>query len=420
MSRTLSRRQVVQVAGVGIAGAATGWGATPLRTAAAQSDAAQIEIGLLQSFAEPDHPAMQLIDAFNALDLGVQVTGTGYGANYEEVLQRAQANISAQIGPALVVTGWKYALFADAALNIVDLREVAGDQLAPVLDRYRPWVVDIVRVGDKIAGLPFALSTPVLYYNQDLFTEAGIDPAAPLRTWDDVAAVATQLKEETAIEAALTGGIDEWEAQSFIQNSGGRVLDDGGQAVFDSPEAVAGLSVWTSLREAGHYLPMANDQMLPAFLGGNVAMYFTSIAGLRNIANGADFTVMTTEYPANGDRPTSMPSGGNFLGIYTPEPEQQQAAWTFLDFASSPDGVAIWNQTGYLVATTDELEPLPGQEPAYRQMESGLTNETIWPGPRGLEALSVFNDWIGRIVNGTVSVEDGTRDGNAAVAALLP
>ncbi len=53
-------------------------------------------------------------------------------------------------------------------------------------------------------------------------------------------------------------------------------------------------------------------------------------------------------------------------------------------------------------------------------MEAGLTNETIWPGPRGLEALSVFNDWIGRIVNGTVSVEDGTRDGNAAVAALLP
>nr|MBA2520707.1 carbohydrate ABC transporter substrate-binding protein [Chloroflexia bacterium] len=172
MSRhRLTRRHTLRLAGAGagLAGATIAGQIRSTRTARAQADGVEIEIGLLQGFAEPDHPAMQLIDAFNEQDLGVQVAGTSYGANYEEVLQRAQANISAQIGPSLVTTGWKYALFADAALDIVDLREVGGDQLDTVLGRYRPWVVDIVRVGDKIAGLPFALSTPVLYYNQDLF-----------------------------------------------------------------------------------------------------------------------------------------------------------------------------------------------------------------------------------------------------------
>jgi len=91
--------------------------------------------------------------------------------------------------------------------------------------------------------------------------------------------------------------------------------------------------------------------------------------------------------------------------------------WRWRSFSTT---CAIWNETGYLVATTDALPPLPGQEPAYRQMEAGLTNETIWPGPRGLEALSVFNDWMARVVRGQVAVEDGMRDGAAAVAALLP
>lgn len=419
-SRQLSRRTALRaMAGTAVAGAGNlAFGAIP--TVARQGSTTEIEIALLQGFSETDHPAMKMINAFNARGLGVEVTGTSYGANYEEVMQRAQANISAQIGPAIVVTGWKYALFADAALNIVDLREVGGDATDEVLARYRPWVVDIVRVGDKLAGLPFAVSTPILYYNRDLFAQAGLDPERGPSTWDEAAEFAVALSTGAEIDGAIVGEVNEWTAQSFIQNNGGRVLDDGGKADFDSGEAIAGMAVWDALRSDGHYLPIANDQMRPAFLAGNVPMYFTSVAGLAAISAGAEFELGTAEFPATGNQPKSMPSGGNFLGVYTQDPEQQAAAWAFLDFASSTEGVTIWNETGYLVATTDAIPPLPGQEPAYAQMEAGLTNETIWPGERGLEALSVFNDWMARIVNGDVPVEDGMTDGNAAVAALLP
>lgn len=416
-SRRFSRRTALgAVAGSTVAGSLV-FGAPP--TIARQGGAAAIEIGLLQSFAEPTHPAMKMIDAFNARGLGVEVTGTSYGANYEEVMQRAQANISAQIGPAIVVTGWKYALFADAALNIVDLREVGGDATDAVLARYRPWVVDIVRVGDKLAGLPFAVSTPILYYNRDLFAQAGLDPEVAPATWDEVTGAAAALTAAAEIDGAIVGEVNEWTAQSFIQNNGGRVLDDDGQAVFDSAEAVAGMAVWDALRTDGHFLAIANDQMRPAFLAGNVPMYFTSVASLAALSAGAGFELGTAAFPATGDQPKSMPSGGNFLGVYTQDADQQAAAWTFLDFASSTEGATIWNDTGYLVATTDDIPPLPGQEPAYVQMEAGLTNETIWPGERGLEALSVFNDWMARVVNGDVPVDQGMRDGNAAVADLL-
>lgn len=418
----LTRRSAVKgfAAAAGTTALATSTVFSPLPVIASRQSNASIEIGLPLFLADPAHPAMQLIDTFNAKGNGVQVTGTNYGANYEETMQRAQANISAGIGPAIVVTGWKYALFADAALNIVDLREVGGDKTDAVLDRYRPWVVDIIRLGDKLAGLPFAVSTPIMYYNRELMVEAGLDPNPSLTTWANVSEVAQALRDNTSIEAAVLGEANEWTAQTFIQNNGGRVLDDEGKAVFDSDEAIGGMQVWDQLRNDGHFVAMANDQMRPAFLAGNAAMYFSSVASLAAIKESAAFNLGTAEFPSTGDQAKSMPSGGNFLGVYTEDAEQQQAAWEFLDFVSSTEGATIWNGSGYMIATNDEIEMIEGQEPAYAQMDAGLTNETIWPGERGLEALVVFTDWMTRIVNGQTSVEEGMVEGNAAVADLLP
>lgn len=412
----LSRRSALRLAGVSLAVAGTaGLGS---RRVVAQSNT-EIEIALLTSFATPESPAMKLIDAFNATGVGVTVTGTDYGASYQDVLQKVQANIAANIGPTLANTGWKYARFADAALNIVDLAAVDQAKTDALLAKYRPWVADIVRVDGKVVGLPFALSTPVLYYNRELFTQAGLDPEVAPKTWDEAATFATALKE-AGVEAPIVGGIDEWEAQSFIQNNGGFVLDSEGKAVFDSEEAIGGMAVWTGLREAGHFAPLASDQVIPTFLGGNAGMLFTSVAALGTINMNAAFEVGTGVYPATGDKPKLMPSGGNFLGMYTEDEEKQQAAFAFHDFVSSTEGVTIWNETGYLIATNDDIPHLPGQEVGYEQMNAGLTTETIWPGPRGLEALAVFNDWVSKIVNGTVDVESGMKDGNKAVADLLP
>ena len=59
-----------------------------------------------------------------------------------------------------------------------------------------------------------------------------------------------------------------------------------------------------------------------------------------------------------------------------------------------------------------------GELTARLLREAGLTSETIWPGARGLEALTVHIDWITRIVNGAVSVPDGLRGSREAVEKL--
>jgi multiple sugar transport system substrate-binding protein len=418
---TISRRTVLHFAGAGVA-AATAAGSTvfsPLATIAKQGSNVEIEFAINQSFSEPAHPAMKQIEAFNAKNLGVTVKGTSYGASYEEIMQRAQANISAGIGPAIILTGWKYALFADAALGLTDLREVGGDQTETILARFQPWVADIIRVGDKIAGLPQSVSTPILYYNKDMFAQAGLAEDVSLATWDDVAAATEQIKTNTSVETPLVGGITGWSAQAFIQNNGGFILDDQYKAVFDSAEAIGGMQVWETLRNNGTYTAIPDDQQVPAFLAGSAAMYFVSSASLASLRSNASFEIGTAEFPANGANSKLLPSGGNFLGVYTEDEEQKAAAWKYLDFVSSTEGATIWNETGYMVATLDDIPPLPGSEPAYAQAASGLTAETIWPGARGLEALIVFADWTTKMVMGEVTVEEGMADCFAAINDLI-
>jgi multiple sugar transport system substrate-binding protein len=99
--------------------------------------------------------------------------------------------------------------------------------------------------------------------------------------------------------------------------------------------------------------------------------------------------------------------------------DQQEAALEFLKFCATPEAMSLWLKTGYLNTTRHKL-PIPaGQEPAYAQLADGLTAETIWPGPRGLEALKVHIDWISRIVNRSVTVGDGLKGSKEAVTKLI-
>jgi sn-glycerol 3-phosphate transport system substrate-binding protein len=48
----------------------------------------------------------------------------------------------------------------------------------------------------EIVAMPFNNSVPLLYYNKDLFTAAGLDPNKPPTTWDELVTAAKALTKE--------------------------------------------------------------------------------------------------------------------------------------------------------------------------------------------------------------------------------
>lgn len=395
------------------AGATTGAAGT---TAPAMAGRA-VEIEVSHIFAGETHPMQLLINAFNAKNTGVTAKSRIDGTDYTVALQKAQASLAAGRPPAVVTTGWKYAPFAESALGIVSLDEVGGSEAKEIYARYPDNVLKIVNLKGKIVGLPFAFSSPVLYYNQDLFKEAGLDPMKPPATWDEAYAMGETLKGKG--KQALGFNIDEWTAQSFVQGNGGNVLDDNGKVVFDSAETVGGYKVWLQSVQKGYFTAAKADEVRAAWTAGSVGMYVNSIASLGGFRAAVKAQFATAPFPTIGGKPRRMQSGGNFLGVYAKDRDQRRGAWEFLKFVSSEEGAQIWSKVGYMNATRWKVEVLPGQEAAYTHLAEGLTTETIWPGARGLEALKVYNDWLQKWVAAPTSVESTVQQAKTEVSALL-
>ncbi|WP_411196117.1 ABC transporter substrate-binding protein, partial [Rhizobium sp.] len=84
------------------------------------------------------------------------------------------------------------------------LKEFAQNDLivpVPMTDdekkSYYPHIVDTVTFEGNQWGVPIAFSTKALYWNKDLFKQAGLDPEKPPKTWAEEIEMAKTIKEKT-------------------------------------------------------------------------------------------------------------------------------------------------------------------------------------------------------------------------------
>ena len=110
-----------------------------------------------------------------------------YAGNYEETTTKALT--AAQAGePPQVAVLLSIDLFTlieeDVILPISDI--ATSDEDKAWIDGFYPGFMKDAQFEGKIYAIPFQRSTPVFYYNKDAFREAGLDPEAPPKTWDEM------------------------------------------------------------------------------------------------------------------------------------------------------------------------------------------------------------------------------------------
>ena len=81
---------------------------------------------------------------------------------------------------------------------------VASEGDTAWLDGYLPNFLDLGRVGDAVYAIPHAYGTPMLYYNKDIFRQAGLDPEAPPKSWAEVLDTAKTITDTTGLPAGTT------------------------------------------------------------------------------------------------------------------------------------------------------------------------------------------------------------------------
>jgi len=421
---TLNRRTLV--AGAAAAGmAAAALGGTRHVSAARQDG--KTELNLFHIWGTPPggtpaataSPMTQVVDAFNAQSDTVVVNQFTPGG-YNETLQKAQADMAAGNPPDIVTTPWAFLNYAVDGLGVNELETVVGDKFADLKALISDTAWPLVTKNDKIYGLPWGLSTPIIYYNADIFAEAGVEPATAFATWENFAAEAPKLQKVLDGNPVLALSYNkDWAAQTIIQSNGGRVLNDDGTFGITSPEATEAMQMVADLDKAGFYDRGVSAELRPSFVAGSTAVLQSSVASLSGLRRDCAFNLATTTWPRFGEKPVVASTGGSFLGVYTFDEAKYPAIMEFFMFCAGEVGYPIWNQTGYVNISNQDLDRLEGQDPAYAQFDQGLILETNWPSSRGMEAGTTWGTYCERIWANDIGVEDGLKEALSEIEAIV-
>lgn len=284
---------------------------------------------------------------------------------------------------------------------------------AGFLDIYQPNFLEIGRSGGKVYAVPHAYGTPMLFYNKDLFRRAGLDPETPPQTWHEVIAAATAIQDRTGVAgvAHLLASSKDYGTMLMVMNAGGRYLTaDGRCAAFDSPQGIAGLTLWQDLVVHHKVTTVATDrQYSAAFNAGKLAMYVNSSAGLRPTLAAADgkFQLGVTNYPRfTGNEARRLPNSGAALMLYAPAGERRDAALALLAHLSSREVSNRWaRESGYMPLARDPLaDPemaahvaaFPLVRPVIEQMAETVPTAT-WGDTGALEAQTMVSNLLDQL-----------------------
>ena len=211
---------------------------------------------------------------------------------------------------------------------------------------FYPGVGEFGVVGGTTYFLPKDYSPLVLFYNKDIFDEAGVEYPTEDWTWDDLLSAAQALTTNDRWGIQLPGHWGDWlwdrGIQPFLVQNGATMISEDGLTVegyLNSPEAVEALQWYVDLFKVHGVAPSRED--VEAYAGANlfqngiVAMQWTGRWPLKDYKD-AGLNFGTVGLPAG-------PAGkGNVLCwagfALNPASENKDAAWTFLKYIGAEEG----------------------------------------------------------------------------------
>ncbi|MFF3782758.1 extracellular solute-binding protein [Streptomyces sp. NPDC001933] len=213
----------------------------------------------------------RLVKGFEATHPGIKVDVNVY--SWKKVDREVAAMVKKGQAPDIAQIG-AYADYAKAD------KLYRADQMLSIRTQanFLPPLAEAGSVDRTQYGLPFVASTRLLFYNKQLFAQAGLD--AP-KTWSDIRDDATVLRQRgVAYPYALPLGPEEPQAETamWLLGGGGGFTDDSGSYAIDSAENIRTFD-WlkSNLVDKGLVGPVAPGKLdrqkaFDAFTDGKVGM----------------------------------------------------------------------------------------------------------------------------------------------------
>lgn len=249
-------------------------------------------------------------------------------------------------------------------------------------DVFVPAVRDYYSDESGMVSMAFNSSTPLIYYNADMFEAAGVDPPDPEWTFSDFKATCDQLMEADVAPFCFTYGQVGWYFEQILANSGGLYFnEDNGrtgrptEVMFNQGQGVEVFTFLTDLinEEYAPNLASTWTETDSTFLTEQAAMMIDSTSDVSLIEN-AEFPVVTAFIPhSDSSERNGVIIGGAALWLLdSGDPDLNAASWEFIKFMADPAQQITWHTgSGYFPVRVDladnaELNAFWDENPNFR------------------------------------------------------
>ncbi|GID93111.1 ABC transporter substrate-binding protein [Amorphoplanes digitatis] len=279
--------------------------------------------------------------------------------------------------------------------------------------------------------LPFVLDLSVIFYNKDLYREAGLDPEKGPTTLEEFKqqALAVQKLNKPGTYGTYFGGncggcnVFTW--FPMVWASGEEVMNpEGTKSLLDGPAAQKVYATWRELNAAGAIAPGAKDETgatwVAAFQEGKVGVMPYPATLLATAAKTVDVGLVPIPGVSGG---ASTFVGGDGIGI-SKDSKKNAQAWNFLSWLTSEaaqvDVLAAGNST---VSRTDLADnKYSAKDPRVATVNKVAASPQS-KTPVALNFQQAFNaptsPWVSLLRNQVYGDQQKLADDNAAVTGVL-
>lgn len=335
-------------------------------------------------------------------------------ATFDTLNQKISTSIAGGQGYDVLVTGigWVPPFASKGVFEDLSSFGVTADSLGETVN---PALIPAGEHDGKIYGVPLIAGPKPLALRKSLFEEAGLDPANPPTTMEEIKAAAEELTVTDSSGNITQAGFDFWAGagqyrQDFVALLGslGVPLYENGEPRFAGPEGVETLEWMKSMIGTTQDFGAQNAAKAPLVTTGEAAMGFTggyidcSEEGVGQ-AVCDDLVYFNLENEAG-----SMFTGGQLASVGASS-ELKDAAWAFIEAMNTPEAQADIAALNFAVpASNDALSaPIVTSNPASTFAAENLDDAVFEGGTANwLDLRNTFGTALDEALLGDKSAQE--------------
>jgi sn-glycerol 3-phosphate transport system substrate-binding protein len=303
----------------------------------------------------------RLVGVFNTEHPDIHVTPV-YTGSYDDTNLKTHAAIQAGKPPAAVIMSANFVreyVINDEVEQLDPIIRKSGSTPEKFIEQFWPALRQNATDQGHVYGVPFHNSTPLLYYNEAAFKEVGLDPNHPPATWQEWLDAARKLAKHDGNQTTRWGvmwpGTYDylgWITSGLAMSNGGQFYnpDFGGEVYYTAPTTIGAVRFIDQLIHKYKVMPEGvtdANAVTTAFFQGRTGMMVLSTGSLSFVRENMKQPYRVAFLPRN--LVNAVPIGGASLILPKGNsPERQAAAWTLVNWLTSPEIAGGWSRfTGY-------------------------------------------------------------------------